>query len=394
MVAHFLHIYQRPALGNNLIKRFQCYGYKHTISAVGGFDTASCALAVSKDEGETILEQFLGCRYAVFVDNPVEPIHEGLITRVTFDVANVTFTNSLENMYNRVVVATGPVGTAVVAAFTAAADDNESQAIYGIKQGTVDALVQYTNIAGTNVHTALRDHLIAVQAWPQSSVRFNPTSKQLSLKLDMQGFFHTLEWEHYASATATSAGASTIVGEVIAGLANGTTFFDNSDTSEIDTNAAFNQARLSRNGLTAWEFLKQIQEAGNAGATRWVMGISPTDFNRGDRVFYYQAANSAIEYTARLREGPGIIRNIYGGRVLPWNVRPDRSIRLMDVLTGWNLQGDDPRESYIEKVTYDAESQTVQWVSSDDMGLEGRMQFARIFKPHATRFGAPPRSSE
>lgn len=391
MPPHFLNLYQKPAIGTAHIRRYQAYNYRHKIAAVGWFDTASCDLLIPRADAERWLDQYLGNRVAFYVDNPAEPIWEGLVNRITYQVANVTFTASLDKLYNRVQINHSP-GGANTPVNSTATNNTDSQAVYGIKQGVIDAKIQYT-ANGSTLPNALRDLVITQTAWPRISTTFGAGNMVL-LSLELVGFYHTLEWEIYASATNTAAGASTIISEVVTNLANGTTFFDNADTSGIATNAAFNQNRISRNGQTAWQFMQAIQETGDgSGGNYYVMGIEPTSFNAGDRRFYYRAANASVEYTVRLTDGMKI-RNLYGGYVHPWRVVPDRGIRLQDVLVGWNGLGDDPREAYIELVEYDAESQSVSWTTSDNIEMEGAFQLRRMFKAHNERFGAPVRQVE
>lgn len=389
MPPHFLNLHQKPAIGNTFIRRYPVYNYRHKIAAVGWFDTASCDLLVSRAEAEMWLDQYLGNRVAFYVDNPAEPIWEGLVNRITYQVANITFTASLDKLYNRVQIQSSTGGTSQ----TSTADNNtDSQAIYGIKQGVIDAYIQHTG-SGSGLPTALSDFLITQSAWPRISTTFGAGGTVL-LSVEFVGFYHTLEWEIYANATATGAAASTIISEIVTNIANGTTFFDNADTGAISTNSGFNQSRLHRNGLTAWEAILQIQAAGDgSGGNLYIAGIEPTSFNAGDRRFYYRAANTSVEYTVRLTDGMKI-RNLYGGYVQPWRVLPDRRIRLQDVLVGWNGLGDDPRESYIEVVEYDAESQSVAWQTSDNIEMEGAFQLRKIFKAHGERFGAPVRMAE
>lgn len=385
MPAHTLNLYQKPAIGNSPIRRYTAYNYRHKIAAVGGFDTASCDLLISRSEAEKWLEQYLGNRVAFYVDNPAEPIWEGLVNRISFQVANVTFTASLDQLYNRVQVTNHLVGTG--SQTTAAVNDTDSQAIYAIKQGSIDAKITYT---GSTLAADLRDRVLATHAWPRVSTAFGSGNAVL-LTVEFVGFYHTLEWELYASGTATAT-ASASIEAIIGAVANTTTFFDNADVSMIETNAAFNQNRLSRNGNTVWQALQAVQEAGD-GAAYWVMGIEPTPFARTTRRFYYRAANTDVEYSVRLTDGMKI-RNKYGGYVQPWRVQPDRGIRLQDALIGWGGLGDDPRESYIEVVDYDAESQSVAWQTSDNIELEGAFQLRRYYKAQGTRFGEPQRQLE
>lgn len=68
---HTLHLYQKPKLGNGFIRRYPALQYTHKISAMGGFDTASCNIRLTVPEAEMALADWIGNRVAIFVDNPV-----------------------------------------------------------------------------------------------------------------------------------------------------------------------------------------------------------------------------------------------------------------------------------------------------------------------------------
>lgn len=380
-VPHTLHIYQKPKLGSSFITRHLTYNYTHRISAIGWFDAASCNLRLSAREAEIAFEGWIGNRVALYVDNPVVPVWEGLISRVTPEFGNVVPTRSSDNMFNRALTTTadGTVRTQSTVGNTTA-----SQAIYGIKQGSVEG---YYDTAAATRRNALRDFLIAHQAWPQSSLSLNAGGRMV--RVEMVGFYHTLEWESPVISTGGNSNPNVIITGVLSALGNGTTFFDNSVTSFVNTNTAFTINNNALRAETAWQFIVKATEPGD-GADRWLAGILPTDPNTGKRYLYYREANSAIEYTAYARDGARI-RNLYGGLVKPWDVRPDRSLRVNDILVGWSGQGDDPREIYIEAVDYDAETQRVALASADDITTDGIIQAKRFAKLHGTRFGPEPR---
>lgn len=383
---HFLHIYQRPAIGSAFLARKRIYGYQHQILNVGGFDTASGEVTVNPVEGEMALENWTGCRVAVFVDNPLEPIWEGLITRLSFG----SFTISLDNMFNRVRV-TRSLGNNVLGSLNQSgtrANNTDSQAIFGIKEGSIDGGTEHRAAIDTPGDLALRDQKLAFHSWPKASLIPGQTPPGI-LRLEMQGFYHTLEWENFTSTSTVADNASVFVSDRITGLANGTTFFDNADTALIDTNTDFTRVRKSQNGSTVWQQLQNIQEMGDSAGDKWVMGITPTDPTEGRR-FYYQQANLTVEYTALARDGFRI-RNQWGGLIRPWTAQADRKIRVNDLLVGWGSQGDDPRETYIESIQYDAERQTVSWQGEDDISTDGVFQFRKVYKMHNTRFGHPMR---
>ncbi len=393
---HVLHVYDKPALSNNFLKRYRTYNYTHKIRAVGGFDTASCELALSGKEAELFLEQYVGNRVAIYVDNPAEPIWEGLITRISFQEGTVTFTNSLDSFYNRIgMIYQNPNAAPPQVTTTAYIDALASQAIYGIKETLLNLNVDAN---ASNVRRdAIRALKLATHGWPITSSVFNSEGRQGLVRVEMQGFYKTLDWDHYATGGGAVLAANTIVTNVMQANINGTTFFDDTDTSGISANASFSIVSVSQTGMSRWQYLQTIQEAGD-GVHRWILGISPTDPNTGTRRFYYRQADenvaSAIKYTVRQKDGLGIIRNVYGQRVDPWRVTPDGRIRLNDALVGWDLQGDDPRISYLSSISYNAERQSVSWQSEDDTTLDGIFNLSAYYNPMEATTGSSIGSSK
>lgn len=382
---HTVNIYQKPRLGNAFFVRHPTYNYTHEINALGGFDNASFDIALSSvDEMQQFLDQYIGNRVAIYADNPVEPIWEGFINRMTFDNGGSQHTISLDEMYNRVTITyTAPDSSATNAVITADGNNTDSQAIYGIKQGNLD-YGYFRAGAGT---ANLRDTVLAQRGWPKSSITRGQGSGLLHI--DCLGFFHTLEWGVYTNTATTNVQLGVMVNAVRAAVANGTIFFDNTDAAEVSANTnTINQEHIKRE--SSWDTLKRFAEVGD-GANYWIVGITPTDFRLGTRRMYYRVFNPTIEYTARQSDGLRI-RNIYGQIVPPWTVRPDAGIRVSDMLIGWDGLGDNPTETYIQAITYDANQQTVDYRGDDDTTSEGAFQVARYGKPIGRRFGAVRRA--
>lgn len=385
MPEHWLNLYQRPVQGTNFIKRFRTYRYKHKISAVGGYDTASCLLAVTPNEAQRFLDDYLGCRVHIYVDNPIEPIWEGFINRVMLTMGSAMYTISLDAMFNRVtVVYTAPTVTANAPQQTTTPVDNtESQAVFGVKEGQIEGTV----FMGTDVTriTTLQSTLVAVHSWPQKSTTFGSgRSGEMLLQVDLLGWYHALGWARYY-APGSGLGSRTptqFFTELLPDYPN-PSFFSTSDFSLISSNTSWVGNRQMPSSRTYLQQFQSVQETGD-GIQQWVFGIAPADLATGVRRVYYQPANTEIEYTLKARDG--IVRNIYGKPIPPWHVRPDRGARISDVLTFWDGMGDDPREFYVESVDYDAETQTVQLVS-DDLTPEGVFQLKRYYKAVGTRFG-------
>jgi hypothetical protein len=372
---HTLNLYQKPKLGTAFISRMPVYNYRHSINAIGGFDTASCDIAVrSRDEGQQFLDQYLGNRIAFYVDNPVEPIWEGYINRMTFSAGGVQYTIGLDEMANRVAIQYAAAG-AVTTTETTISNDTNSQAVYGIKQSTFDAGPQLT--AGTGITTAFRGTILAQRAWPKTSILPSGGGANL-LHIECLGFYHTLVWEEYRDANNALNQinqAFTLV--LLPALANGTTFFDNTDFTDIATNTSTIN-RNSARGETMWDRLRTLAEMGD-GTSYYVMGITTTLFSTGLRRMYYRAASSTVVYTARQSDGLRI-RNLYGQLVDPWRVRPDAGIRVSDMLIGWNGVGDNPTETYILKIDYDANRQSCIYSGDDDLSAEGVFNLKRMNK--------------
>lgn len=384
---HRIHVFQRPAQGSSFIKNYLTYNYQHTISAQGWFDTASCDIAVhSQAEGQQILEQYLGCFVQIFVDNPKVPIWEGLINRLTFNNGGASYTISLDEMANRVsCIFTGATNTA---GQTTIADNTNSQGIFGIKQDQIEFGVDTT--AGVATQRAkLRDTLLAERAFPQSS--FGQAQGNSSLvHMELLGIFHTLEWEKQFTVVTTGNNPATAkINATLAALANGATFFNNADTSQVATNAV--TIPDQQRGMSTWELLQKIAESGDA-IQYWICGINPTDPNTKTRSFYYRAGDVTITYTARQADN---LRpcSLYGKIISPWNVVPDNGIRVTDLLVGYGgTIRTSPREAYIQSVQYDANSQTVQWFCADNTTARAAFMLNRGFRPSGRAFGAPLRT--
>ena len=378
---HTISIYQRPAQGSAFVRQYPIYRYRHRISAIGGFDTASCQItAPSRVSADLFLEQHLGAFVKVYADNPAMPCWEGFINRITTG----DYTMSLDEMANRVKVQHTHPSLPTTNQITTAVNNTDSQALFGIKEDTLEFGMKWDNDDRAD---DLRDAALAARAWPQKSVTQGEPGV---INLEMLGFYHTLEWETYTStATTITTYSSWLTGVLLPALVNGATFFDNTITSEIDTNGGVRRYNERSGNRSVWEIISRMAEAGD-GAIPWVIGLTPSRFSDGKRTLYYRAMNTDIEYTARLSDGHRP-RNLYGRLVSPWDVRPDRGIRITDTLLAWNGLGDNPAESWISYVEYDAESQGVKWYSSDSTEVEAAFQLHHTSKATGKRFGAAPR---
>lgn len=377
---HTCNVYQKPKVGNGFARQFTTYHYRHKISAMGGFDTASFAIkAKSISDGQTILEQYIGNRVAIYVDNPVEPIWEGIINRLTFTAGAVQMTCSLDQMINRASVVYTSTDGATATTRTALANNTASQAIYGVKEGQID-LGYHPGSFGATKPNALRDTILSQRAWPQTSNTAGGGG-DLLIQVECVGFYWTLTWEKRSITGGLALNFAAAITQYLSELANAATFFNNTDTTGITANAAF-QNTWNNRGATYWDLIRGIAEAGD-GTSYWVAGITPTNFATGTRILYYRPAVTAIQYTARMADGL-IIRNRYGKVVPRWTVRPDCGVLITDWLIAGAPVGDDPTQTYIYSIDYDADAQTVSYVGADNTQAEGYFQIKNAYKMFGT----------
>lgn len=385
---HWIHIYQRPKQGETFITRKQAFKYQHQKLAVGGDDTMSCELPMNPVEAQLALENWIGCRVCAYVDNPAAPIWEGIINRVYYDDGTLMVTRSLDEMFNRVEMLVSAVSTGGTSLLTAH-NEVDSQALYGIKNGTCDGFVRSgTTANNTAMLNAVRDLIINEVAWPLTSV--SQSGGTALFRIEAVGFYKTLEWDTYYLSSIAGVNASVQITNILAGLLNGTTFFDRADVSLVQTNAAYTVVRGETYGKTAWQCMQSVQGGGD-GSAYWVMGITHTDPVTGARRFYYRPGNTDVHYTTRGADGLRP-RNQWGGLVRPWTMEADRVMRVNDLLVGWAGRGLDPRETYIEALRYDADSQKVTWAGADNLHMQGALQIHRYYKMQGRTFGPPQRN--
>lgn len=402
---HYVNIYDNPlsstGTGRVFKARYQAYNYTHTLNCIGGFDSMTCDILCDRTTAELIYQNFRGNRIAAFVDSP-EFIWEGFINRITYIPGNREFTVSFDDMMNRVKVTYYNNATPATTQ-TAAVDNTTSQALYGVKDGNIEADIHYN--ANVTQKTAVRDLNLAQKAYPLMSSR--AASGAALLRLECLGFFWLWDWNQVRSTSTTLDTASTYLANY---LTNTALFVTNHLVNEpkiyqtgtsatgawaarIQTNSAFSQSRENTSGQTLLELVQAMLEAGD-GSARWVLGITPLDHLNGTagnlRYVYYKPAETTYSYTAKALSEPGIIRDKFGRQVSPWEVKADKIIKITDVLVGYDFPGDDPRQTYIEAIQYDAEAQSVSYQGSDDITNGGAFGLRRRYKIRGRRLKDAP----
>ena len=396
MFNEVVNMYQRPAQGSQFLKRFPVYSYRHTIAAVGGFDTASFEMALRPGEAQRFVTDYLGCRVHVYKDNPRGPIWEGFINRVTINAGGIVYTRSLDEMQNKVSVfynnnTNSPSQNTEV-------DNLTSQAIYGVKEGVIDS-----GLAFPGKVAILRNTVVGQYGWPQSSVLFNSGAGEFTAQVECMGYYHWLEWEVPTLDTGTTSRTISKYGtqgqiqqlfETIGPENQSMVYCDNA--SDVTQNPDYvqendqgteNNVNSTGGGATYWDLMKEFAEVGD-GTNPWVAGVTET-LTDGTRRLYYRPANLTRKYLVKATSG--IITNLFGKPVKPWDVRPDCMGFLSDVNVGIDTDDADPRQFYVQQVDYDADANRVQLRSADDITPEGAFRVRWRGKRHGVRFGATTR---
>lgn len=388
-IQHTLNLYQRPAQGNAFVGRYVAYNYTHRIQAVGWYDTAACELSLSPADAEDFFLNNLGCRVSVIVDNPAEPAWEGFVNRISLNQGAFSYSRSLDDMVNRATVIY-TVDNTTTAERSPTVDNTASQAVYGIKEGSIEGYIREQTDNGRIL--ALRNRYLAQKAWPVPTEALTGGS-DFTVQVEMLGWYHTLNWVTYnvSSDIATRTATNTLIFALATYPATNQVFVNTTDTSAIVANTGFNMGSArERTGLTFWQYMQMIQEAGD-GTNEWITGVTATRYNSTSRRVYYRAASTEVKYTVKRSEG--LVRDKLGKRVRPWTVQPDGIVRATDVFQGFNSQYDnDPREFYAQTVTYDANAQTVKIEGDDNLSPDGIFNLKKYYKLRNVKIGAEKRT--
>lgn len=406
-VTHWAHIYNRHKAqvdqGKKFLTRLPARQYKHSIDTNGWFDRMSCTLDVRPEDIMDAIDPLHGWimrEVNVIVDNPAVPIWEGYISRITAHLPNGTATVGIDSFANRISVQyTTSAGGTNANAF---AVDADSVKLFGDKTHFYD--MGDLNGAATALTDNIRDVLAERLKHPQISFARGQNA-DIRMEIECEGVYHTLEWEIGYSTTTTANQAWACVSVFVhTGWGAGADFTGfNSSTNGVNTGDGVfyydpNGASLTPkhfdvtpvwshnyeklNGESNWEKILKIAEGGDGSGNLWRVGIMPSDINDSNRRRpYYLPLNETVEYIVRAF-GDGRIRDKYGGVVSPWDVTPDRMVRISDILPGYDPEqpAGDPRELYIKRIEYDADARQgrgdISWATNDDTSID------EIFQQH------------
>lgn len=324
--------------------------YDQEVVANGGYWAAGISFVSPIEELNDWLVAGLA-RHIVVKNQAQVAIWEGVVNQVSVNFGGISITvgplldtiNRLAVVYQTVTYNTNPpVGGQ--RAVTAESNNTDSQAKYGILQGTLSG--------GTGTATEMeqvRDTYLAEYGWPRTSQTVNLSgTSEPSVKLECAGYARLLE--KYVYTQTTNAGtddADDKIQLILAAEPN--SLF--SDYSRLDANTL--QVREYENeDTTAWELIKDVVARGDASDNRWIFGVYA---NRQPR--YNQVPTSiAYDYT---QSDAGLNIHAYSSQqvIYPWDVGAGKWLRLSNVLPNASVSSDfnrDPRIMFIESARYTA----------------------------------------
>ena len=231
---------------------------------------------------------------------------------------------------------------------TTIAEDTVSQASYGI----VEKVLSIGNTLDADADS-VRDTYLNENKNPE-------TSQQVNLSGGGGGVDMTIESAGYMDffdlfvfndvATPLSVELTTKILSLLTAEQAVNGIF-NTNVSHIDWNAVLTSSYEAEN-RTAIAILKAIIAFGDINDSRWTFGVYQ------DRLVYYNAMPTDVEYQHRLHSQNQVIFDLNNARVEPWSVMPGRWLFMPDLLSGYakdptDLRAD-PRALFIESVTYNA----------------------------------------
>lgn len=321
--------------------------YTHSVSAFGGYDSATITLGMTQTEAEDWLESGL-MRHVKVYASALDVIWEGFVNEIRLNLGPLAMTyGPLLNMANRVLTTFTPLeeGNEYFVygsqAFTDYENNTTSQDQFGIMPVVLNGGSQ--TLANAEI---IRDTHLANNVWPQLTQSWTSQGRQAAtVTLICKGYYHLLNYP-YVGIIGTQD-ASVKLAAVLAYTPNSSWLtYDDANVEANTLQIPIEEPQL-RTGLST---IKDIVVRGDASYNRWLFYIL------NDRKAYYHQAPTTIEYRAYVQQGGVILQSPNQSAIDPWRLRPGRWLAFYDFLVGRNITAvnRDPRMMFVEKVTYRA----------------------------------------
>lgn len=351
--------------GNWLLTIPRPDSYRHTISAVGGFNSAEIVIADRQMDLEDWLINGLGRRVVVY-NHGGGIVWEGFVDGLELRLGPLTVTRGpLMQVVNRTFLVYSTVDTSTTPPLvggrtkTSTINHTNSQAEYGI----IQAILSGGGMNPTDAAQAAATYL-AENAYPMTSQTLDVGGNAAPLlSIRCLGY---ASWLCAYIYNASSSGTTTASGKITTVLAaNPNIAWLPFDTSGIQTNTL--SVPVYEDGdNTAWNLIKSITALGDTTNARWLFGVYENLAVR------YEAAPTEAVYQQRIAATRSRVMTMDGVPVDLWDVRPGRWLFLPDFLAGYTGAPElrsDPRYLFIEGVTYTMpQGLTIQAGKVDTLG--------------------------
>lgn len=162
----------------------------YSFEAIGGPSSAS--VSVSGPESELLrVFDWLMCPIAIYQDGEI--VWWGFVHDATLNLGGVSVGLSMDKLANKITVAyelASPGSDIGERATTAAANDTDSQTVYGIKE-----LLATSTASSATAATTYRDRLLDILANPPKTLGMGDGA--VGLTLECKGWFSTFGWRTY-----------------------------------------------------------------------------------------------------------------------------------------------------------------------------------------------------
>lgn len=291
--------------------------YNHTISAFGGFDSASIVVKIKRRDIDNYLSRMIGNSIKVMTGE-TQIIWEGFINEI-----NMTYVNSgadvtigpIMDLANKVLVrysdfATGVPGT------TTYNNDILSQYRYG----TFTKILSSASISITNANN-VRDHYLNDHKFPAYNITLSGQDDLLTVNLNCLGYFHLLNTYVYNNALS---GSYTVREKILDVLeAHPTSIFKKLSLINANTLSVLKREDEDRQAV---DVIRELVALGSdTNNARMLFGVYE------DRKIIYKTIPEYVSFWYRNFRNNKYISNNAGGRVNIASLRPGQYIGINDI---------------------------------------------------------------
>lgn len=352
--------------GNDVVGNYSdiVNSYNHTISADGGYTSASFSVVGNHEFLEDWLQNGLGRHIQVF-GSAQNIIWEGFVNELTINMGGATFSRGpLVSVGNRVLANYTPIfpadenaeppnnepvtGTPTV---TLLVDDKFSQSRYGIWEKIVDAGEQYIEDA-----EYIRNLFLNESAYPEGNPSLSIGNEgEMSVTVNCKGYIEWLSAYPYIFDNETEYCISLWASDKIIRVLQDD---PNHIISTLYDSITWNGVLVCDNE-TEYKLAKTIIDEtltlGGGDGNRWTFGIY------ANRKVSYAPAPTEIEYIYYRAGETQQVETTSGDIIEPWNVLPCKWVGIPSFLTSFGLKlediRNDPRIFFGEEVNYTAPDQ-------------------------------------